>query len=203
MSAHLFIECPCGYFVPVDFRIHRGVTAGLRPARITYPHLQSRGLQIPEDIVVITGTITTLVPVDLQSTGWLIAGLRPARITNPQLQPRGLQIPENKNCDPLRIAYPHLLTRGLQIPEDKFSSRFFAKGRNLINDNTNSRPCGFAIHRVINCGSAPRADSISAFIDSGITNPRGQNYISTISSLGITNPRKQKLQIPEDKRIKR
>ena len=78
MSAHLFIECPCGYFVPVDFESTGGLTAGLRPARITYPHLQSRGLQIPEDIVVITGTITTLVPVDLQSTGWLIAGLRPA-----------------------------------------------------------------------------------------------------------------------------
>ena len=62
MSAHLFIECPCGYFVPVDFESTGGVTAGLRPARITYPHLQSRGLQIPEDIVVITGMITNTCP---------------------------------------------------------------------------------------------------------------------------------------------
>ena len=28
---------PVDCFVPVDFRIHRGLTAGLRPARITYP----------------------------------------------------------------------------------------------------------------------------------------------------------------------
>ena len=95
MSAHLFIECPCGYFVPVDFESTGGLTAGLRPARITNPQLQPWGLQIPENIVVITGMIT------------------------------------------------------------------------------NTCPCGFAIHRVVNCGSATRADNISAFTVSGITNPRG------------------------------
>ena len=44
----------------------------------------------------------------------------------------------------------------------------------LILDHITSRPCGFAIHRESNCGSATRADNISAFSDSGITNPRGQ-----------------------------
>ena len=39
-----------------------GLTAGLRPARITNSQLQSRGLQIPEDIVVITGMITNTCP---------------------------------------------------------------------------------------------------------------------------------------------
>ena len=34
-------------------------------------------------------------------------------------------------------------------------------------------PCGFRIHRGINSGSATRADNISAFTVSGITNPRG------------------------------
>ena len=36
-------SCPCG------FAIHRRITAVLRPVRITYPQLQTRGLQIPED----------------------------------------------------------------------------------------------------------------------------------------------------------
>ena len=44
----------------------------------------------------------------------------------------------------------------------------------LILDHITSCPCGFAIHRVINCRSVTRADNISAFNDSGITNPRGQ-----------------------------
>ena len=35
--------CPC------EFAIHRGIIAGLRPARITNPQLLTRGLQIPED----------------------------------------------------------------------------------------------------------------------------------------------------------
>ena len=35
-------------------------------------------------------------------------------------------------------------------------------------------PCGFVIHRGINCGSVTRADSISAITTSGIRNPRGQ-----------------------------
>ena len=35
--------CPCG------FAIHRGISAGLRPAQIEYPQLVTRGLQIPED----------------------------------------------------------------------------------------------------------------------------------------------------------
>ena len=34
-------------------------------------------------------------------------------------------------------------------------------------------PVGFRIYKVNNCGSATRADSISAMITSGITNPRG------------------------------
>ena len=46
----------------------------------------------------------------------------------------------------------------------------------LTLDHITSRPCGFAIHRVINCGSVTRADNISAFIDSGIANPRGQSF---------------------------
>ena len=46
----------------------------------------------------------------------------------------------------------------------------------LILDHITSRPCGFAIHREINCGSATRADSISA------------SYLT------------RGLQIPEDKR---
>ena len=44
----------------------------------------------------------------------------------------------------------------------------------LILDHITSCPCGFAIHRGIDCGSATRADNISAINASGITNPRGQ-----------------------------
>ena len=44
-------------FVPVDFRIHRVLTAGLRPVRIAYPQLVSRGLQIPENVETRTGTL--------------------------------------------------------------------------------------------------------------------------------------------------
>ena len=40
----MWIVCPCG------FAIHRALTAGLRPARMKYQHLQPRGLQIPETI---------------------------------------------------------------------------------------------------------------------------------------------------------
>ena len=40
----LFIESSYGT------RAHRVLTAGLRPARMKYPHLQPRGLQIPETI---------------------------------------------------------------------------------------------------------------------------------------------------------
>ena len=66
---------PVDRIVPVDLQSTGGLTAGLRPARIAYPQLQPRGLQIPED----------------------------TRIANPRgqrgqskLKPRGLQIPENK-----------------------------------------------------------------------------------------------------------
>ena len=45
ITTFVLVDC----FVPVDFRIHRVITAGLRPARIAYPQLLSRGLQIPED----------------------------------------------------------------------------------------------------------------------------------------------------------
>ena len=40
-------NCPCG------FAIHRVINAGLRPARIAYPQLPTRGLQIPEDTMYI------------------------------------------------------------------------------------------------------------------------------------------------------
>ena len=36
-------------FVPVDLQSTGELTAGLRPARIGYPQLVPRGLQIPED----------------------------------------------------------------------------------------------------------------------------------------------------------
>ena len=50
-------------------------------------------------------------------------------------------------------------------------------------------PCGFAIHRVTNCGSATRADYKSAFTASGIANPRGNSK--------RTNPRGQNEGIPQ------
>ena len=43
--------CPCG------FAIHRGVIAGLRPARIKNPQLVTRGLQIPENERIIKSGI--------------------------------------------------------------------------------------------------------------------------------------------------
>ena len=43
-------------------------------------------------------------------------------------------------------------------------------------------PCGFAIHRAINCGSVTRADSISANIDSGdYKSPRTKNNLAAAS----------------------
>ncbi len=80
-------------FVPVDLQSTGELTAGLRPARIGYPQLVPRGLQIPEDNVFC---FSYFVPVDLQSTGELTAGLRPARIEYPQISDSGIANPRGQ-----------------------------------------------------------------------------------------------------------
>ena len=77
-------------FVPVDLQSTGGITAGLRPTRITNPQISVSGIANPRGQKLKTGTLfndnnTCLVPVDLQSTGGITAGLRPARIINPQI----------------------------------------------------------------------------------------------------------------------
>jgi len=46
-------------------------------------------------------------------------------------------------------------------------------------------PVGFWIYKVNNCGSATRADSISAMITSGIANPRGRSDFPWFFSVNI------------------
>ena len=98
ITTFVLVDC----FVPVDFRIHRVITAGLRPARIAYPQWLSRGLQIPENKVFFHDFSVNILPA-------------------------------------FRLV-----------------------------------PVDFRIHRENNCGSANRADGISAISASGITNPREQ-----------------------------